>query len=176
MSARFRYKCMLELVKTYYAFNSWATNRLVVSCEALSPEDYIAPGCSGNGSIGETLSHLILVQQGWLGWFEKKMDLRDAVKVMTTEKLATLNEAHVRWAVVDEQTNSFINSLTKDSLEEIRHFTRMNGKAESHPLWKLMMHTANHGTHTRAQILAGIRRAGYTPENIDFLNYVLNVG
>jgi uncharacterized damage-inducible protein DinB len=51
----------------------------------------------------------------------------------------------------------------------------MNGKQESHPLWKLMMHTANHGSHTRAQIVAGIRRAGHAPENVDMLNYVLNV-
>ncbi len=166
---------MLELIKTYYSYNSWATEKVLVSCEQLSSEDYNASGCSGNGSIGETLSHLILVQQGWLGWFEKTLELKDAVKIMTTEKLATLDDAKKRWSIVDKQTVHFVHGLTDDSLKEIRNFTRMNGKQESHPLWKLMMHTANHGTHTRAQIVAGIRRAGHDPGNVDLLNYVLNV-
>jgi uncharacterized damage-inducible protein DinB len=167
---------MLEIIKTYYAFNSWATDSVIAACEQLSPEDYNAAGCSGNGSVGETLSHLITVQQGWIAWFERKMDILDAVKLIMNEKLVTLDEARARWDSVNDETNSFIETLTDDSLKEIRHFTRSNGKQESHPLWKLMMHTANHGTHTRGQIAASIRRAGYDPGNVDLLDYVMNVG
>ena len=81
-SALHRYILMLELIKTYYKYNSWATEKVLASCEQLSSDEYNAPGCSGNGSVGGTLSHLILVQQGWLAWFEEKMDLREAVKIM----------------------------------------------------------------------------------------------
>lgn len=166
---------MHELITYFYAYNSWATERVLASCEQLSTDEYNAPGCSGNGSIGETLSHLILVQQGWVAWFAGNMEMREAVSIMTKEKLVTLEEARNRWASVDAQTNQFVLSQTDDSLNAIRTFTRMNGKEEAHPLWKLMMHTANHGTHTRAQIVAAIRRAGHEPQNIDLLNYVLNV-
>ncbi len=38
---------------------------------------------------------------------------------------------------------------------------------------KLRLHTANHGTHTRAQVVAAIRRAGYNPGNIEMLRYVM---
>ena len=58
-------------------------------------------------------------------------------------------------------------------MKEIRSFTRMSGKQEAHPFWKLLMHEANHGTHTRAQIIASIRRFGHEPPNLDFLNYVM---
>jgi uncharacterized damage-inducible protein DinB len=174
-SALHRYVFMLELIKYYYAYNSWATERVLASCEQLSVEEYNTPGCSGNGSIGETLSHLILVQQGWVAWFAGNMEMREAVAIMTKEKLATFDDARTRWALVDRQTKNYINTLPEDAVTAIRNFTRMNGKQESHPLWKLMMHTANHGTHTRAQIVAAIRRAGHAPQNIDLLNYVLNV-
>jgi uncharacterized damage-inducible protein DinB len=165
---------MLEIIKTYYAYNSWATERVLVSCQKLSSEEYNAPDCSGHGSIGETLSHLILVQQGWVAWFEG-MEMRKAAAIMTREKLATLQDAATRWAAVDGQTKNFTDSMSEQIIRSIRKFTRMNGKEEAHPLWKLLMHTANHGTHTRAQIVAGIRSAGHSPENVDFLNYVLNV-
>jgi len=164
---------MLELIKTYYAYNSWATDSTFASCEQLSLEEYNAPGCSGNGSVGGTLSHLILVQQGWLAWFEGTTDLRDAVKIMDSAPFATLGEARARWTSIDEETNRFINTLTDASVEEIRSFTRMSGKKEAHPFWKLLMHEANHGTHTRGQIIASIRRFGHEPANLDFLNYVM---
>ncbi len=165
---------MLELIKTYYAYNSWATDALLDMCGDLSLEEYYSLGCSGHGSIGDTLSHLILVQQGWVTWFEGSSEMRDAVKVMTAEKLTTLDEARARWATVREQTDRFVSGLAEHALREIRTFTRMNGKQESKPLWMFMMHTVNHGSHTRAQILAAIRRSGREPKNIDLLNYILN--
>jgi uncharacterized damage-inducible protein DinB len=174
-SALHRYVAMLELIKTYFGYNSWATDRTLVSCEQLTPEEYNAPGCSGNGLVGGTLSHLILVQQGWLGWFEKKMDLREAVNIMDSALFATLGEARARWTTVDEETNQFIVSLTDAAAMEVGTFTRMSGKVESHPFWKMLMHTAHHGTHTRAQIIASIRRFGHEPANLDFLNYVMTV-
>jgi len=167
---------MLEIIKTYYTYNSWATDRVLAACEQLSLEEYNAPGCSGNGSAGETLSHLIVTQQGWVAWFDKSLEMKEAFKLILTEKVSTLDEARARWDSVNAATNRFVETLTDDALKEIRHFTRSNGKEESHPLWKLMMHTANHGTHTRGQIAASIRRAGNDPGNIDMLNYVLNFG
>src|SRR5439155_15151798 len=108
-------------------------------------------------------------QAGWVSWFNKSMDMRESVGLMTKEKLETLDQANEKWPQVNEQTNRLISSLSDDSLKEVWNFTRMNGKAESQPLWKMMMHTANHGTHTRAQIMAAIRRAGHDPGNIHCL-------
>jgi uncharacterized damage-inducible protein DinB len=40
-------------------------------------------------------------------------------------------------------------------------------------LGELIMHVANHGTHTRAQIVAAIRRAGYNPGNYELLRFLM---
>jgi uncharacterized damage-inducible protein DinB len=167
---------MLDLIKTYYAYNSWATDTLLDSCEDLTLEEYYELGCSGHGSIGDTLSHLILVQEGWVTWFADGVEMKDAVTVMTGEKLLTLNDVRERWGIVNDRTNRFVAGLTDEALREIRTFTRMNGKQEAKPLWMFMLHTANHGSHTRAQVVAAIRRSGHAPQNIDLLNYMLNVG
>ena len=165
---------MLELIKTYYAFNSWATDQVLHACEQLSLEEYNAPGCSGHGSIGQTLAHAIVVQRGWFAWFAG-VEMKDSFKLMNGADLDTLAKAHECWVTVNEKTNRFLEQLTDAALKEVRTFTRMNGKTESQLFWKMMMHTANHGTHTRAQVVAGIRRLGHNPGNVDLLNYILNV-
>ena len=166
---------MLELIQTYYRYNAWATEQLLNACEQLTPEEWNAPGCSGNGSTWETLDHLINVQRGWFAWYDGTKEMKDAIKLMLPKDLDTLPKARERWGSVNEQTNAYINALTEESVKEVRRFIRSNGKEEAHPVWKLLMHTANHGTHTRAQVLAAIRRAGHNPGNIDLLNFILNV-
>ncbi len=166
---------MLELIQTYYRYNAWATEQLLNACEQLTPEEWTAPGCSGNGSTWETLDHLINVQWGWFCWYDETKEMKEAIRLMLPKDLDTLQKARQRWVAVNEQTNTYINGLTEESVKEIRSFVRSNGKQESHPVWKLLMHTANHGTHTRAQVFAAIRRAGHNPGNIDMLNFILNV-
>ena len=38
---------------------------------------------------------------------------------------------------------------------------------------EMLLHVANHGTHTRAQIVAVIRRAGHNPGSYELLHYLL---
>ncbi|HWF44858.1 MAG TPA: DinB family protein [Candidatus Kapabacteria bacterium] len=166
---------MLELIRTYYVFNSWATDQILHACEQLSPEEYNASGCSGHGSVGQTLAHAIMVQRGWFAWFDKSTEMKEAIALMRTDDVKTLANAREQWEFVQKESNKFLDRLTDEELKGARTFTRMNGKTESKPLWKLMMHTANHGTHTRAQVVAAIRRFGHNPGNVDLLNYVLSV-
>lgn len=166
---------MLDLIQLYYHFNDWATGVVFESCEALTQQEYDAPGCSGNGSIGQTLTHAILVEQGWFAWFRDSIEMKDAVAIMTSKEFATLFDARDHWQnVVKPQTDGFIEQLSEDMLLTRRTFTRRNGKSESDILWKFMLHTANHGTHTRAQVVSAVRRFGHEPQNVDLLNYILN--
>jgi uncharacterized damage-inducible protein DinB len=167
---------MLELIKTLYAYNSWATAHVLTTLENLSTEELAAPGCSGHGSIRDTLAHLFTTQWGWLSWLDGSMNLSQSYGVrVSAESIDTAMKASERWVPIDKQTTAFINSLTQDKLRDIWSWALPNGHSDSLPLWRLLTHLANHGTHTRAQIIAAIRRAGHEPPNIDFMNYSLTV-
>ena len=43
----------------------------------------------------------------------------------------------------------------------------------SQPLGELMLHVANHGTHTRAQIAAAVRRLGKDPGVLEYLKFAM---
>lgn len=165
---------MLELVKTYYAYNSWAAARLLDSLEQLSPEELAAPGCSAHGSIRDTLAHFMTTQWGWFSWFDGSLTVSEAYAVkIPGDSIDTIAKARERWLPIDKQATDCVNGLSEEKLRDIWSWSLPTGGSDSLPLWKLLMHVANHGTHTRAQIVAAIRGAGHDAPNIDFLNYSL---
>ena len=166
---------MFELIKIYYAYNSWAAARLLDALEKLTPEELAAPGCSGHGSIRDTLAHFMSTQLGWFSWFDGSMPAGQAISLrIPGESFDTIAKARERWAEIDKQATDTVNGLNDDKLRDVWTWTLPSG-GDSLPLWQLLLHVANHGTHTRAQIVAAIRRLGHDTPNLDFLRFSLAV-
>ena len=167
---------MLDLIKSYYAYNSWAAASLLDSLEQLSAAELVAPGCSGHGSIRDTLAHFMTTQWGWVSWFDGSLTVSQAYALkVPSESIDTIAKARQRWLPIDKQATTLVNGLSEEKLKDIWSWTLPTGGSDSLPLWRLLFHVANHGTHTRAQIVAGIRGAGHDAPNIDFLNYSLTL-
>ncbi len=165
---------MRDLIRLFYQYNTWATEQLLQSLEQLSPDEYNAPGCSGHGSIRDTLGHFLTTQWGWFCWFDGSMTVQQSISVkVKPEDTATIALARERWRSVDKQARDLVDNISEQRLLEDWSFTLPNGFSASLPLWKMIFHVANHGTHTRAQIIAAIRRNGKNPGNIEMLNYFL---
>lgn len=165
---------MYETITLLYKYNSWATGILFDAMEKLSPEQYNAPGCSGHGSIKETLAHLLVTQWGWFSWFDGSMPIEKAKSVkITDEETDSLKKARKKWDAINQQAQRFLEIQTEEGLKVQKSFTTHSGNSLSLPLGEMLLHIANHGTHTRAQIVAAIRRAGINPGSYDLLHYLL---
>jgi uncharacterized damage-inducible protein DinB len=166
---------MLDLLKTYYAYNAWATELVLTSITQLSPDEYTAPGCSGHGSIRDTLAHLLTTQRGWFSWFDHSETVEESMAVhVTPDDVDTYEKASELWKTIQQQTQALLDHLSEDDLTIVWSAKLPSGLAIALPLWKLLLHVANHGTHTRAQIVASIRRLGHEPANLDFFRYSLS--
>lgn len=164
----------LDILTYFYRYNSWATEKLLDTMEQLSPDEYTAPGCSGHGSIRETFAHLIATQHGWFSWYDGSMTVAEAIRqTIPGEEIPTVALARDRWTQIARQTDAYIATLTEERVTGTIAWSLPNGMSGETILWKMLLHTANHGTHTRAQIVAAIRRLGHNPGNIDLLNLVL---
>ena len=166
---------MLEILQTLYRYHSQSTARLLDALAPLSAADLEAPGCSGHGSIRDTLAHLIATQWGWFSWFDGSMPPAEsyALAGSRTKEIDSLEKARTRWAEVDRQTQRCVAALTEDALRSEWSWSTPSGLHVALPLWQLMTHVANHGTHTRAQIIAAIRRSGRAPGNYEFLMFAI---
>jgi len=92
---------MFEIIKAYYAYNSWAAGRLLDALEHLTPEELSAAGCSGHGSIRDTLAHFMGTQWGWFSWFDGSMPASQAIALkIPRDSFDTIAKARERWAQI----------------------------------------------------------------------------
>ncbi|MFN8581085.1 MAG: DinB family protein [Gemmatimonadaceae bacterium] len=165
----------LETIRYLFRYNAWATELALDAAAMMTPEEYVAPGCSGQGSVRDTLAHVLMVQQRWIATIAGTLRPEDATQLpFTSADIAVVADARTRWATISAETDSYLAALTEDQvLSEIvlTHPTRGSLKAL---LWRLLLHVANHGTHHRAQIVAAARRAGHTPAGNDLLYFSMS--
>jgi len=46
-----------------------------------------------------------------------------------------------------------------------------SGKAWIHPLWQIVLHVVNHGTHHRGAVSGFLRAMGHKPPSLDLIAY-----
>jgi uncharacterized damage-inducible protein DinB len=165
---------MIGTLRRMYRYQDWAMEQLWPSLETLEGAELDAPGCSGNGSIRGTLTHLIRVQNGWFLWFDGTLSAADA-EGMRREgaDYATIAEAGAAWREASDRAEACVAKLSDADLAKVWTAERPGGMTSSQPLGEMMLHVANHGTHTRAQIAAAVRRLGKDPGLLDYLKFAV---
>jgi uncharacterized damage-inducible protein DinB len=166
---------MLKMIRMFYAYNSWATSQLINSLDQLSAEELTAPGCSGHGSIRHTLAHFLGTQLGWFSWFDKSLTAQESITLrVSPDEIDTPEKLKQKWQSIDEQTHNCLDQLTEVGVNDIWFASFPNGFSMALALWQLLLHVANHGTHTRAQIVAAVRRFGFEPGIYEFFRFALS--
>jgi uncharacterized damage-inducible protein DinB len=165
---------MIETLRRIYRYQDWAMEQLWPALDGLTAEDLDTPGCSGNGTIRGTLTHLIRVQNGWFTWFDGSKSAADAQSMRRKDAdFATMAEARAAWREASDRAEDCVAKLSDADLAKIWTAERPGGMTLSQPLGELMLHVANHGTHTRAQIAAAARRLGKDPGVLEYLKFAI---
>lgn len=163
---------LAEAVRTLYGYDRWAMERVLVAAERLTPEQWLAPGGAGRGSVRDTLVHLIGAQRRWLSWWDGSLPAEQA----STQQFATADfpdVAAVRaaWERLERQTQAFVAALSDDDVARVYAQTLPNGQEWRMPLWRMMLHVANHGTQHRSEVAAMLTSYGHSPGDLDLLSY-----
>ena len=155
-------------------YNSWATARVLVSLEQLSFEAYTGPVCSGHGSIRDTLIHVFDAERGWVRWLDGSATRQEAWQDrLDVADHPTLEDAKRLWTDIDARTRAYVASLDDAGLARTHAIPSRGGGETLLSTRDILLHVLNHGTHTRGQISAGIRRSGGEPQPTDLIRFLL---
>lgn len=165
---------LLEHIRSFYAYNAWANEKILAKAADVPHADFIAPveGVSF-GSLWHTLSHTLLVQQNWLRRWQgvKRVEWTD-LGVFAPD-FVTLR---TKWTDIEGETQAFISTLDEAALGRMVDYISSAGKQFGYPLGHLMLHQVNHATQHRSEAAVILTRVGRSPGNWDYPFYLDEFG
>lgn len=158
-------------IKTLYAYNRWANERMFAAIAPLSEPQLTRDLGSSFSSIRETVFHIVAAEWIWLKrWQGTSPTARpDAEQYPTMEKLKSF------WEAVDRERDSLLGGLDDARLRASLAFQDLAGTPYSMPLVELMQHLANHSTYHRGQVTTMLRQVGAKPVALDMLYFFRDV-
>ena len=140
----------LERIRCLYDHHRWANHRLLDVAAALGEEAVVRE--VGTQFTAPTLKgvffHIYGVDLLWLArWNGSSPSTAPSEAEVPT--LAVLRE---RWSELEAEQATYLARLTEPGLEAVVEFRLISGKEYRLPLWALLQHVPDHGTHHRSEI------------------------
>jgi len=156
-----------ETIRELYLYNHWANQTTFSSVDSLSPEQFLRPMGSSFSSVRDTVVHILGAE--WI-WLERWLG-RSPRALLPASDFSNLASIRQRWETVEQDRNSFLQTLTPERLQESISYINLAGKPFAYPLWQQMLHVVNHSSYHRGQIATLLRQLGQEPQSTDFLLY-----
>jgi uncharacterized damage-inducible protein DinB len=152
---------------TQLQYHRWATEQIMEQAVALSAEQLMTNLKTSFGGVYETIVHLYQSDRIWLD----RLKERPSGKFEDYTAPGCVWELADAWAEVQQQLIGFASALTEADMDRSITYRNLAGQTFSSPIWQILLHVVNHGTHHRGQVTAMVRQLGGTPTNLDLIRY-----
>jgi uncharacterized damage-inducible protein DinB len=157
----------IDEVRTLYAFNRWATNRLIATVRSLSPADLTRDLGTSYGSVRGTLVHILWAEWIWLQRWRGESPKR----VFAEDQFPDVAAIESRWRDIERDQQDFIAGLTDERLQTSLSYENLRGQRWEYSFPHMLQHVVNHSSYHRGQLATLLRQLGRTPPATDFLVY-----
>jgi uncharacterized damage-inducible protein DinB len=152
-------------------YSAWASQRLLDAASELTEEELNRDFGSSEHSVLGTLVHVFAADRVWLyrlAGGENPGFVSDADR-----NLAVLQND---WPAIYERWRIWAAKLPDEGAQAPLDYRDMKGNPYRQPVWQLVMHVVNHGTHHRGQASGFLRAMGKVPPPIDLIHYYRQLG
>jgi len=136
-----------EVLRTHIDYTAWASRRLVEAASQLSEEELTRDFKTANLSALGTLVHIFAADRIWLARIEGRPQ-----PDFVTEADHQLTVIQNDWPALHERWRAWANGLTEKRWEDLLSYTDLRGNRWNQPLWQIVLHVVNHGSHHRGQV------------------------
>ena len=153
---------VLELLN----YNRWAKEKLIVSLEQVTQEDFEKDMHSSHGGIRGTLLHILFAVNAWSSRLKG-----EAMVPLDNASLMTVNDFKIEWNRLEEKLMGLVDVLSEEDLRSRFEYQDTKGNRYSQPKMWALQQLFNHFTYHRGQIVAMQRQLGYKPANTDLIAF-----
>jgi uncharacterized damage-inducible protein DinB len=155
-----------DVLRTHIDYTTWASMRLLDAAAQLSPEELTHDFQTADGSVLDTLAHIFAADRLWLARLAGGPH-----PGFVTDADRSLDALQNGWPALMDRWKTWAADLTDDEVRGEIAYRNMKGRPWKQPLWQLILHVVNHGTHHRGQVSGLLRTLGHTPPTIDLVYF-----
>ena len=122
-------------------------------------------GASEKSVLG-TLAHIYAADRVWLGRIQGNPPA--AFITDADRDLAVLQR---EWPALLHRWKQWAAPMSDEDILAKLTYKSMLGGERTTPLWQIVLHVVNHGTHHRGQVSGFLRAMGKTPPPLDLIRY-----
>jgi uncharacterized damage-inducible protein DinB len=145
--------------------NAWANHRLLLACEALTPEEFAAPRTSFFPSLRLTFNHILDVDLYYIAALEGG-DATGRLEAPDSD-YADARSIRLVQATSDKRLIAFCERQTDESLARDWHLPRLNRKPPPSKVVNILEHLFQHSIHHRGQAHAMLAGTRVKPPQLD---------
>jgi uncharacterized damage-inducible protein DinB len=156
----------VEVLQTHIGYTAWASRALVEAASGLSQAELTRDFGTADKSVLGTLVHVFAADRVWLTRLQ-----REPKAAFITDADYSLAVLQNDWPALHARWKAWAAGLTEAETRADVSYTDMRGNPWRQPMWQLILHVVNHGTHHRGQVSGFLRTMGHTPPKLDLVNY-----
>jgi uncharacterized damage-inducible protein DinB len=147
-------------------YSAWATQRLLDAAAKLSPEELKRDFQTADKTVLDTLAHNYAADRIWL----TRVKGETRASFLDPED-RDLNVLQAEWPALEQRWKLWMADLNDGGTDRVISYKDTRGNAYEQPVWQIVLHLVNHGTHHRGQVSGFLRSMGKTPPPLDLIAY-----
>ncbi len=155
----------VDTLRLQLDYSAWASQRLLDASAQLSADELTRDFQTADKTVLDTLVHVFAADRIWLARVQgQQRSFRDPedrdLTVLQTE-----------WPALHERWKLWLRDFHDDDAMRVISYQDLKGRAYAQPVWQILLHVVNHGTHHRGQVSGFLRSMGHTPPPLDLMAY-----
>jgi uncharacterized damage-inducible protein DinB len=159
-------------IQLLFEYDAWAWQRVLAQAARLTPEQYVAPAPTPQGSLRGTLVHGLSAERTWLLRWQGE----SPAALLREEDVPTYAALAAAWEQVRTGLDAFVAGVTDAELAATLQYKTTKGAPMTNVLWQIIAHVVNHGTQHRSEAAMILTQYGYSPGDLDFIVFLREKG
>ena len=155
-----------DTLRLHVDYTAWASGKLLDAAAQLTAEELTRDFKTADKSVLDSLVHVFAADRIWLSRI--KGDSPFTFISPEDREFATLQK---EWPALLRSWKQWAAPLTDADAKAKTPYRDIKGNPWEQPLWQILLHVVNHGTHHRGQVSGFLRAMGHTPPQLDLIAY-----